>query len=313
MSAPHRPFLRRFTLALLGMLLLMAVVFAGLGWMVARDYKFPWVSNALGDEKFIRLWHWYSGFMESVMPGDRDGDLVCDGAELFEGTDPNNPMSLSEVAGPCRPDSVIHPTIIPYCGERMATRWMQGVDPRGTSTRRWPRGFHAVVSADQPILLAKDGAGAPTKGPLVVPVSESGELEFDILAERAFGAVLLDFRNPATKESFGWLRVWCLGWRTAPVPVSIDGGSPDVAFHNWVKWPDSYQDAYKMKWVAPVGWTGGYVIEAAREQGDERWQPIHWEESAQTEWSFGFQNLEDFPDYTGPLKFRVVPVSATPP
>ncbi len=112
MSAPHRPFLRRFTLALLGMLLLMAVVFAGLGWMVAR--KPANVISVIGLDKERRLWSWYLVFMANLLSGDRDGDLVCDGAELFCGTDPNSAVSC----WPIRVSCIFHSTnpTIAYCG-----------------------------------------------------------------------------------------------------------------------------------------------------------------------------------------------------
>ena len=307
MSAPHRPFLRRFTLALLGMLLLMAVGFAGLGWMCSRD--FGRVVGVVGFEKAHRLRDWYLVFMANLMPGDRDGDLVCDGAELFLGTDPRNPRSTLNFVPHCFSHSFSE-TFFIYCGERRATRWKQNID---FSVVRWPRGFRAVISANQPVLLPKNGTGAPTEGPLVVSVNECGEVEFDILAESSFEDVRVEFGNAANDQNLGRDHACFPGWRTPPIPVSIDGGPPDATFQRGVEGVMSSDVFHQMKWAAPTGWTGDYVIEAAREESSGSWQPVQ-EKAAKTEWTFNRSNLHIyFPDYTGPLKFRVVPVSPTPP
>ena len=305
MSAPPRPFLLRFTLALLGMLLLMAVVFAGLGWMVARDYG--WVRDALGVGTADHLRHSYLVFMMNLMPGDMDGDGVCDGAELFLGTDPRNPTSYPPFIADC----VSRPTIIAYCGERISTRWAQITIERGNG--RWPRGFRAVVSSDEPVLLPKDGTELPTKGPLIVPVNERGEVEFDILAEHPFWQAHVDFGNAANNTSIGPVPARFPGWRTPPIPASINGGRPVAAIHRdaHTEWFTYKEGA--LEWVAPADWMGDYVIEAAREEDAGSWLPVRAMKSINSQWNFGSDPWRFFPGYTGPLKFRVVPVSPTPP
>ena len=304
MSAPHRPSLLRFTLALLGMLLLMALGFAGLGWMVARD--FGRVSEVIGGKNARHLWHWYFAFMVNSMSGDRDGDGVCDGAELFLHSDPNNPQSDPGVEELC----LGHPTITSYCGERLTTRWTQKMNNESV---RWPRGFRAIVSANQPVLLPKGGTGPPTKGPLTVAVNERGEVEFDILAERIFSNAYVEFRNAATHRYFGVERAFFPGWRLPPLPASIDGGPAYAAFRREHNWQKRERAEYDMGQVIRDGWNGDYVIEAARELGDGGWQPILAVESKLKDVWFSSGFWDFFPGYTGPLKFRVVPVSATPP
>ena len=312
MSAPPRPLLLRFTLALLGMLLLMAVVFAGLGWMIARHDE--WVVKNLGGERTKRVWNWYLGFMANLLPGDQDGDGVCDGAELFRGYDPRNPNDSPQFDALC----LSRPEIIAYCGERLSTRWMQGLGVEGV---RWPRGFRAVVRATEPVLLSKHDAGPPTRGPLLVPVNERGEVEFDVLAERAFWhmGVVVGRGTDANVQYPRQVPARFPGWRIPqPLPVSIDGGPPDTAFHRGVKWKGSKDVGHTMRWVVPAGWTGDYVIEAAREEDNGNWQPVLTATETETEAKFG-RGIYDrdpwrfFSGYTGPLKFRVVPVSATPP
>ena len=302
MSAPSRPFLLRFTLALLGMMLLMTVVFVGLGWMVVRQFEVMY--RVLGEERENRLWDWYFGFMVNLMPGDRDGDGVCDGWELFDGTDPKNPMSFPAFGALC----LSRPTIVAYCGERMSTRWVQG----GYSDLnvRWPRGFTAVVSAEEPVLLPKGGAGPPTRGPLVVPVNERGELEFDFLAESGLPNVQIVFGNAAHNRDMMYSYAHFPGWRKPPIPASIDGGSPVAAFKGG---KDGAIAEHPVGWVTPLGWSGGYIIEAALAEGNENWLPVGVAEPTETLWRFGNSRWEFFPGYTGPLKFRVVPVIPTPP
>lgn len=215
MSAPHRPFFLRFTLAMLGTVLLMAVLFVGLGWVVWAHMD--WVRKIVGQEKAFRLSDWYMARMMDVLPGDRDGDGACDGAEVFWNSDPQNPWNTPLF----HPYCISRPSIIGYCGERLTTRWghdlINGLQP-------WPRGFRAVVTADEPVLLLKDAVGPPTKGPLVVTANARGEVEFDMLAESVFWDAHVEFDNSA--GSLGG-RGFCRfpGWRT-PMPVSIKGGPP---------------------------------------------------------------------------------------
>ena len=244
-----------------------------------------------------------------VLPfhGERDAgrqgwDGVCDGAELWEGTDPNNRKSHDNFNVRCLSQS----PEIAFCGERLATRWVQEF---GYARIRWPRGFTAKVSADQPILLLMGGAGPPTKGPLIVSVNGHGELEFDILAERIFEeTVEVKIANAATNKRIASAGAHFYGWRTAPIPASVDGGPPRADFPDHGKAVNHY-----MKWEAPAGWKGFYIIESAPEGGNGGWQPWWYARAPQTDSFIGYGPWSYFPDYRGPVKLRVVPVSPTPP
>ena len=303
MSAPPRPFFLRFTLALLGMLVLMAVVFVGLGWMVARHND--WMAKAIGKPRVFLMGHWYLGFMADLMPDDQYREGLCDGAVLFLG---NRwmPSAYPDFEATC----VSHPSVIAYCGERVTIRWAELTD---FGYVRWPRGFKAVVTVDAPVLLPKGGSGPPTKGPLVVSLNARGELEFDILADGVFGADYVDFRIAANDESIGRVGTHFPGWRTSPIAVSINGGPPDARFKPVLERDQGVDTPYTARWAALPGWTGDYSIEAAREEGEGSWLPLKVLDSNETQWEFDFAPWFYFPGYTGPLKFRVVPVSPTPP
>ncbi len=328
MSAPPRPFLFRFTLAILGTLLLIAVVFAGLGWIVVRQSG--WITPALGNERTLRLRDWYVIFMMKLLPVDRDGDGVCDGSELLDSTDPRNPTD-----GFANVRYVSQPTVTAFCGERLT---MRGVQWHWVGEWPWPKGFKAAVSADEPVLLPKNGTGRPTKGPLVLPVNERGEVEFDVLAETAFGDVRVTLSNAANGKKIRDPLSACFpGWRMPLLPTSSNESdlqlsaqnferhvvplSPSVSqpYANVVKQLIGKGDEDALSRIAPFGWSGAYLIEAAPEQGATIWKPVYLVDSprgkrhAGSAWSSGTDLGAHFPGYTGPLKFRFVPVSSTPP
>lgn len=291
----------------------MAVGFAGLGWMVARQPKI--VERAVGQKRIARLWSFYLRFLANSMSGDRDGDGVGDGVELWQGTDPQNSMSHYPLEFASSPRLIV----IAFCGEPLAVRWMEGVG--GAYTVRWPRGFRVTVSANEAMLRPKNGTGRPTGGALMLSVNERGEVECEILAESMpeyLASVM--FRSAVTNEFVGSSAVQVAGWRTVPIPVSIEGAKPEAGIREEVKVGLMPGGGYLLKWDAPTGWMGGYVIEAASEEGVQSWiplqampLPIPGGPVPETTYFISREDWRFFPGYTGPLKFRVVPVSATPP
>src|SRR4051812_984610 len=77
--APRHPFLLRLSLAAVAMLLLSLACYIGLGWAVWTDQI--WLSALVGGDRFSRLHTTYGNVMATLLPGDRDRDGVCDGAE----------------------------------------------------------------------------------------------------------------------------------------------------------------------------------------------------------------------------------------
>ncbi len=189
-------------------------------------------------------------------------------------------------------------------------RWVVSI---GRQNIRWPRGFKAVVSAAFPVLLTKDGSGPPTNGPLLMMVNQHGELEFDIFAESVLGAGYLDFGNAVDNQNIDRFRLCFPGWRMLPIPASVDGGAIDIELHGGVTWEMCRGFEHDVKWSTPAGWTGAYVVEVSRGEGDGNWRPMRVVESGLTQWTFGTDLWNNFSGYLGPLRFRVVPVSSTPP
>ncbi len=309
MSAPSRSFFRRLALALLGMMMLVAVVFVALGWVVARHWEE--VAKVIGRERQIRLTNWYVHFIVGLLPDDGDGDGVCDGAELYFESDPRNPTS--------RPVFLRHRLTtrghsageIVYCGVRLVGRLVQDID--GTEVR-WPKGFKAVVSASEPVLLLRDDAGSPTRGPVSLTANERGEVAFEIMAESAFESVSIVSETATDAIGLGQVFRQFPGWRTPPIPASINGGPARASFIPWTVAKGATDDEYEVKWSAPTGLTGDYVVEAAREGTDELWVGVRVVKSPETKMRFGSMLwVQNFSDYTGPLKLRVVPLSATHP
>jgi hypothetical protein len=70
-------------------LLLLLAGYIGLGWAVWSDQ--PWAYWILGYTRFERVHDAYQHAMENFFSGDRDGDGVRDGQELWERSDPLNP------------------------------------------------------------------------------------------------------------------------------------------------------------------------------------------------------------------------------
>lgn len=165
-----------------GFLVLFIVVFFSLSWAVTRHRD--WLERAVGGRMTEHLWRVCRDLAQRALPGDSDGDDVCDGLELFYQTDPRNPLSHPDVSvepdHPMVGDCIWRKEVILFCGERTRVRWVEIVEgQRVRFTRK-----NVMLSADEPALLTAGGTGKPTKGPLQVAVSPDGSVEFDLGAEQ---------------------------------------------------------------------------------------------------------------------------------
>lgn len=168
-----------------------------------------------------RIWLVCRDLAQRALPGDHDGDDVCDGLELFYQTDPRNPNSHPEVS--VQPDHPmvgdgLHGEVILYCGERTHSRWVETVEgQRVCFTRKT-----VMLSADKPVLLATGGTGKPVQGPLEIAVSHDGSVEFDLGAEQP-----IDYFVHITLTCAGtgaWdhdLPLQVAGWPQAPVEAWV--------------------------------------------------------------------------------------------
>lgn len=322
MFVPHR-FVLRFTFASLGILLLMAVVFVALGWAVGQTL---YVARAIGRERAARLEVWYAHAAEAMIPWDTDGDGIRDGLEIFVGSDARNPRRHPQIGFYARP------TLF-YCGERTPLRCGRFGYPEQWL---WPRGFAVTITATStlvdpndrnsavlfsnpgefgvPVLLAKGATGPATAGPLTVRVPRDGYLEFDILGGQIFDDVSLNFTNVRTGERFSQaILISVVGWRGTPITPHLVKGSRRLEYPLISNKEEDRFAVDTFAWAASQEPVRRYVVEAARDEPGAEWRVIDLMHGQMTKSELGDRRDSDFPGYSGPLKFRIVPTRASPP
>jgi len=280
----------------------MSVTFVGLGWMVSRHGEM--LMKVVGAERASNIYEGYRKASAEIMPLDSDGDGVCDGLEILNKTDPQNPTSHQSIC----PDWAESTST--YCGERISTRWI-GSD--NGWPQRWPKGFRAIITAGAPVLLAKGSAEPPTAGPLTATANANGEIEFDVLANEAYGDVPVVFTNVRTMESFPTPFLWFPGWRKPSVPAKWEPATADwkTGHPDWKLPGDEAPRTLAWKSADNVS---GYVIEAkSLSPRFHHWIPV-WHALLDTtecpSWKLG-QQLVAAP--SAGWNFRIIPVVATPP
>lgn len=310
MRTELRSLLLRFALIVLGMLVLAVGGFVGLGWMVQQqqatgtDYG-RWVNLITHNH---RLWEWYARTCAGLLPGDADGDGMSDGLELFLGTDPKNqrdnwPMDFVLDDGFDTGTGV-------YSGERRRLRLHTNAE--GLLPLPWPKGFCCFATADAPILIPAGGMGPPTAGPILLTAS-GGFIEVDILPQYYAEEVKIDFTHPRTRESIGVFTVGTWGWRMPPIPVSFGGGARGATEAVSSPRDADYTTTRGLTWEPPAPLPDEYVIEFAHPDRGAEWVVDNTRSPPETEWYCSDGDWRHFPGYTGPLKFRVIPVRHTRP
>lgn len=265
MSAPPRPFLRRFTLALLGMLLVMVLGFAGLGWMV-------WSRNGLLD-RFLsektqnRLFRTYAHTAAWLMPLDADGDGFSDGIELFFGSDPHSeallpPLEIEMLNE--RPGSV-------FCGEWVHTRWAVRYEGEQFPL---PRGFQGNVEGEIWGVSLRKSPGDPAVGELVVAPNKNGEVEFDFQATRSNSEAQVLLRSAKIDRVVSLYSFYTLGWRgiTTAGTFCDESGGP-LASPLRPTWRFGDSDLYLMRPTNPET-VASYLVERRRKTPSANWEQV---------------------------------------
>jgi hypothetical protein len=326
-----RSFFRKLGIAALVMVLFCLAGYIALGWAVWARLR--WVERLLGEEKSQRLWHAYDTAMATLFPGDSDGDGVCDGREIFWHSDPRDPMKHPVMYGRWSSDGfsgdvreLLGDGAIPFQSfER--TLWVSSNEPlraRGYVMADYyekfdfPAGFYLRLTPPAGYLLAAPG-GKLAATALVVPVAHDGSIAFDLQASADVANVpnvpaMLQINNAATGESLmGELRV-AHRWDDPSIAptVTIQRDDPvrpiDATYH--LEWHSGS--------TAEVS-----LIEAARDQAGAPWQQIGYVRFPEASCTFHqYRNdptqprstLRGLPlTYSGPLKFRIIPLRFAPP
>jgi len=324
-----RHFFLRLALAVMGMAFLCAVGFGGLGWMV-------WVHPdllpaSLRSPRIVRL---YERVASALMPGDEDGDGVCDGLEIFHGYDPRDATSHPQTVLRSEEDQenwlydarnridINYPYPFPIgCslfgpGERRRYDLRFSID-ENDMVGPVPDGFRVRIAVAPGWKVAS--AGGPTLSETVdVPVSRDGHLAVDVQGpETELNApneeVDIVFSIPRTGEelaAFKMMSVWLQTERTPAVksvPPKEIGAEIDPYHPGMMT-----SRAFRLSWAPVELPADGVVIEGARDNEKAEWHVISIYPARETFTAVAQTFSPDLSKpYAGPIKFRVRPIHST--
>ena len=330
--------MRRRTLFLcltwaVGLLLVCLLLYVGFGWLVSR--KQPWLERLAGRERFYRWYQSYAKTAATLLPGDRDGDGVCDGLELFLGTDPGNASScprmylildhggfeifpraeMKELPLPNELVSFDGSLLRP--GERREVH-SQIIIGGAVDVATFPSSFRLRLTPPAGIALATVG-GPFVTGPLVVPVARDGSIDFEIQAstESRSGKRYpgnISMANAATGTILFSTPIQ-IGGTEGALAATVD----EVRKENPLYAQFSFREPEKMRflrlqWTTISPGTPWILVEAARDTPDAKWYPIYLCSGRQTSCLLAQRRVANrFNDYTGPLRFRIVPFPLSAP
>ena len=306
-----------------GLLVFCLLLFLGFGWLVSKQP--PWLESLVGRERFYRWYQTYAKTAATFLPGDRDGDGVCDGLELFLGTDPGNPLSC--------PAMVLAPG---HCGLQISTysdpkrTWgdeilgylLQAGERREVHDRivvsgaadvfAFPPGFRLRLTPPPGVSLAAAG-GSFVTGPIIVPVASDGSIDFEIEAStksaNGKGSLgNLSMVNAATGAILFSTPIRLIRAEQDAVVASVEEVHQDDPLYarSGVGEPEKMR-ALRLQWAAPGG-SHSVLIEVARDVPDAKWYQVCVDSPRATSRFLPQRRVADrLNGYTGPLKFRIVP------
>jgi hypothetical protein len=313
------PLLRRFILAALAMLLLIAALYIGLGWAIWTGRSWP--KTLFGEYRCARLFSAYAQVMGSVFSGDRDGDGIRDGCEIFFGTDPTSPYDMP------RTDldylEYNHADFVAFdlgvIENRPFSDIPLGADPGDMGDVLLQPGerrrIHARIVMDgvltpfasgsrvrlnpQPFTLVASPGGTPSSDSLLIPVETDGSISFDLCmplqataVPKARNSVEVYAPVPIADKMVGYLRFRC-AWLRQPL-------SPIVKLTSGEPWSGAH-----LEWPPVIPPTEALMVEAARDEPGAEWFPIYVYPPTDTSCLI-FYNLDKRTSVS--LKFRVVPM-----
>lgn len=326
MSSAQRSLLR-FALALIGLLLSLFVVYAGIGWIVWAhpDWGLRWLSV----ERYNQLNNSYEHAMAAFFSADSDGDGASDGLEMYLRMDPRNPQEHPAYA--CRwpgttlaVDARVIDSFLnrPHYEIEMATvsEWHRVTERLEFVNRDYsfPKGFQVRVRACPHWLLALPG-GKSTEGNLLVPVGPNGTVTFGMIpteqaASQPGNEPSFKIETFLTHEHVGTVFAQCL-W-----PVPLPPQEPEI---DEVLSKDRAADGtlgrfpgfrvYRVRWPSVTTRSEAVLIEAANAESGASWSPVALLPS--TESVCDFVDVREYPmPVVRPwLRFRAVPVRYSGP
>jgi hypothetical protein len=322
-----RHFFTRLVFAGVGMGIFCVAVYAGLGWLVLTQPD--WFKLRIGSERLVRLWEAYAHTAAKLLPQDSDGDGICDGFEIFDRTDPKQPLSHrplifsayvhtfsgfdfeASTGKSVRFDLVLQPGVrrtltadVTYGGGEMP------IDPE-----HFPPSLRLRIVPPQGVAVAPLG-GDLVKNNLEVSVAQDGSVAFDVevAADDPGDWTVtreMTILNAATGEelrvdaaAYSGVRVTVVKALPAmPVTIELPPGEKDFSYVSIRREIDD-QCMMPLRWEAPPANADHVLLEGARDEPDAMWCPIRIYPREVNKCGL----LISPATFPGMLKFRAVPI-----
>jgi hypothetical protein len=299
------------------------LVFFGIGWALSTQQS--WLEHLVGRERFDRWYQTYAKTAATLLPGDRDGDGVCDGLELFLGTDPGKASScptMSLVPGHCGFQITAQSDPKRPWGDEILGYLLQAGEQREVHDRiviggaadvfAFPPSFRLRLTPPPGVSLAT-ADGPFVRGPLIVPVAADGSIDFEIEASTESGNGKgflrnLSMANVATGAILFSTPIRLIRAEENAVVAMAKEVHPDNPSYaqSGVSEPEKIR-VLRLQWTAPRN-SHSVLIEVARDIPEAKWCQVCIDSPHATSRLLPQRRVADqFNDYPGPLKFRIVP------
>ena len=203
------------------------------------------------------MWIAYADAAATLLPGDADGDGVCDGLEYFFQTDPHNPASHPHLGISNSPGNLAlsgdlgseffiptdHRLFVRHEERQHLQCWMLIAN----EPHPMPAGFQVRLTPSADLAVALPG-GPPAPGALLVPVARDGTIPFDVLFRPGHAAhprleESVDFTDPASNRKYTSMKIKQI-WEDPPLDLTVDWahrkpGAPGAVRHSWPTVPDT--------------------------------------------------------------------------
>ncbi|HSI11192.1 MAG TPA: hypothetical protein VK961_04075 [Chthoniobacter sp.] len=309
----YRSLFIRLGLAMVSVVLLCVLVYAGLGWVVWSSQ--PWLIGFLGKETFARWRTSYAEAATRLFPGDEDGDGVCDGLEFFYRTDPkisaSHPhLTVLNSRGGGREEAkasydipMAHKLLVPW-GAPMTAHCRLLV---AGAEHSFPAHFSLHIRPPTPVAVALPGQ-PPRAKELIVPVNRNGEFSFDLqllpwALQNPRSRTALMFGNASWTDLYGTFWVTSI-WPETPISPTVQVNEP------------TRKDKYRLvglHWPPVSSSAEAILLESREAVATAEWHPLLILAGPETNATVT-QKVEGlFAPQVKELLYRVVPIHFEPP